>query len=74
MFHVSYMALMDWIGRAIRDDKRGSIPAHLAPILVRLGIEEKQWLPTVKHFSSRFCWAAGRVESMGNLPIYKRHK
>ena len=62
-----YMALMDWIGRAIREDKRGTIPAQLAPILVRLGIEEKQWLPTVKHFGSRFCWAAGRVESMRAL-------
>ncbi|VAX09555.1 hypothetical protein MNBD_GAMMA26-343 [hydrothermal vent metagenome] len=36
------MALMDWTGRAIRDGKRGAIPAHLASILVRLGIEEKQ--------------------------------
>lgn len=59
-----YMALMDWTGRAIRDDKRGAIPAHLAPILVRLGIEERQWLPAVKHFGSRFCWAAGCVESL----------
>ncbi|VAX09571.1 hypothetical protein MNBD_GAMMA26-359, partial [hydrothermal vent metagenome] len=62
-----YMALMDWTGRAIRDGKRGAIPAHLAPILVRLGIEEKQWLPTVKHFGSRFCWAAGCIESMREL-------
>ena len=59
-----YITLMDWTGRAIRDDKRGAIPAHIAPVLERLGIEEKQWLPTVKHFGSRFCWAAGCVESL----------
>ena len=61
------MALMDWTGRAIRDDKRGANPAHLAPILVRLGIEAKQWVPIVTHFGTRFCRAAGRIESMREL-------
>jgi hypothetical protein len=31
-----YYRLLDWTGRAIRDDKKGSIPEDLAPILERL--------------------------------------
>ncbi len=38
-----YLELLDWTGRFIRDDKRGSINAGLPPILTRLGISAKQW-------------------------------
>ncbi|MCU7933535.1 MAG: hypothetical protein KZQ99_01480 [Candidatus Thiodiazotropha sp. (ex Dulcina madagascariensis)] len=34
-----YLQLTDWTGRAIRDDKSGAIPNHLAPILERLNID-----------------------------------
>ncbi|WP_439136300.1 transposase, partial [Pseudomaricurvus sp.] len=33
-----YLQLVDWTGRAIRDDKTGSISTHLPPILSRLNI------------------------------------
>jgi len=36
----------------------------LALILVRLGIDETQWLVTVQQFESRFCWAAGCIERL----------
>jgi len=32
-----YLELVGWTGRAIREDKRGHIPSHLAPIFERLG-------------------------------------
>ena len=38
-----YLELVDWTGRIIRKDKRGSIDAALPPILSRLGITQKQW-------------------------------
>jgi len=36
----------------------------VAPIPVRLGINEKQWLVTVQQFESRFCWEAGCIERL----------
>ncbi|MGL4250934.1 MAG: transposase [Aeromonas sp.] len=45
-----YLVLVDWTGRAIRADKRGSIPAGLAPILQRLGLDEARWLRQVALF------------------------
>ncbi len=37
-----YLALVDWTGRAIRDDKRGAIDNSLPSILVRLNLSPKQ--------------------------------
>jgi REP element-mobilizing transposase RayT len=34
-----YLELVDWAGRAIREDKRGAIPSDTPPILARLGLE-----------------------------------
>jgi len=39
-----YLELVDWSGRAIRDDKAGAIADNLSPILARLGIEQQGWL------------------------------
>ena len=48
-----YLMLVDWTGRAIRVDKRGHIPSHLAPILARLGLDEIRWLKQVTLFRRR---------------------
>ncbi|MFC1684715.1 transposase [Pseudomonadota bacterium] len=59
-----YFELVDWTGRAIRDDKRGHIPDHLANILVRLEIEPAHWLDTVKLIETRFSRAIGMPVAM----------
>ena len=59
-----YLALLDWTGRQIRADKRGSIPAELAPILDRLQIHGELWVDTVLHFGRWFRRAAGRSSSL----------
>jgi hypothetical protein len=38
-----YLQLVDWTGRIIRDDKRGSIDQAIPPILARLQIDLEQW-------------------------------
>jgi hypothetical protein len=59
-----YIDLVDWTGRKLLENKRGAIPVHLSPILLRLNVEEKHWLRTVRDFGRMFHRAAGRVESM----------
>jgi len=43
-----YLQLVDWTGRAIREDKAGVIDAHLLPILQRLSPDTQRWL-TLSH-------------------------
>jgi len=55
---------MEWTGRAIRDDKKDAIPAHITSILQRLAIDEKEWLMSVKHFHSRFYRMIGKLRCL----------
>lgn len=59
-----YFALIDWTGRAIRDDKKGAIPDHITPLLARLGIREDYWLVHIKYFGSRFPRVAGSFDAI----------
>jgi putative transposase len=56
-----YLQLVDWTGRAVRDDKRGSIPTKLPPILQRLNIDPEQWLKAATGMEHRFYHAIGPV-------------
>lgn len=49
-----YLQLLDWTGRQLRTDKRGSIPNALDPMLERLQCSEESWLDLVKNFRKRF--------------------
>lgn len=59
-----YLSILDWTGRELRRDKRGSIPEHLAPILDRLGINAERWVDAAEHYGSWFYQVVGRAESM----------
>ena len=61
---LDYLALVDWTGRAVREDKRGAIPEQLAPILVRLGIEPANWLDSVCQFENRYQRVMGPVDQI----------
>ena len=60
----SYLALIDWTGRAIRHDKKGAIPDDVSPILVELGIETTQWITGVQQFNKRFYSVAGGIDAL----------
>ena len=49
-----YLRLLDWTGRQLRSDKRGAIPAHLAPILERPRIHGEAWVELVGTLGRRF--------------------
>jgi hypothetical protein len=59
-----YLALVDWTGRAIREDKRGHIPNDLPPILERLGIAPEAYLRHMKRPTNPFVHVIGRVEAI----------
>jgi hypothetical protein len=59
-----YLELLDWTGRQVRRDKRGAIPADLAPIFDRLQLSRETWVETVQHFGRWFRRAAGRPASL----------
>jgi hypothetical protein len=54
-----YLELVDWTGRAMRDNKRGAIPDYFPPILERLKIDRRYWLYMAWHFEGRFKGLAG---------------
>jgi REP element-mobilizing transposase RayT len=55
-----YHDLLDLTGRQLRSASKGVIPAELAPILERLGINGDGWVETVRRFCGWFKTAAGR--------------
>ena len=59
-----YLQLVDWTGRAVRDDKRGAIPSHIQPIFQRMGINHEEWLEIVQNFGRRYRLAAGAVDRL----------
>jgi REP element-mobilizing transposase RayT len=59
-----YLKLLDWCGRQLRSDKRGAIPADLAPIVERLGIVAEELVDTIDQFPQRFRRMAGTVKQL----------
>ena len=49
-----YLALLNWAGRELHVDKRGTIPSDIAPILERLQLQADGWLACVKNFGRWF--------------------
>jgi hypothetical protein len=50
---IKYLELVDWAGRQVRADKRGSIPDHVPPILARLGIDAEAFLQSLLALGER---------------------
>ena len=58
-----YLTLVDETGRLVRGDKRGAIPAHLAPILDRLRIDLDAWLALMRSSGHFGCGSFGALAS-----------
>ncbi|MES9942530.1 MAG: alpha-amylase family glycosyl hydrolase [Candidatus Thiodiazotropha sp. 6PLUC7] len=57
-----YFRLVDWTGRAIRDDKRGAIPEELEPILEQLKLNPDAWLKSIKYYNRDYFTAVGAID------------
>jgi len=64
--YTDYLELIDWTGRILRDDKRGSIPVNSPEILSRLNIESKHWIYLANHFESPFKSLVGCAHQVRN--------
>jgi REP element-mobilizing transposase RayT len=54
-----YIQLVESTGKIIREDKRGTIPQDLAPLLTRLDLNPKTWIGMVKNLQNGFSYAIG---------------
>ncbi len=59
-----YFALVDWTGRCIRKDKRGSIPSYIPPILERINMSQHEWIRHTQFFEFRYKRVAGNMQSI----------
>jgi len=59
-----YIELIDWTGRIIRNDKRGSIPENIPPILKRLAQDTENWLYLSQNFESQFKGLVGSANKI----------
>ncbi|GGF07696.1 hypothetical protein GCM10008027_35710 [Pseudoalteromonas gelatinilytica] len=66
----TYLQLVDWTGRSIRDDKLGKIPEDALPILERLNICSDNWLTLTTSFTRSFKNTAGKEQA---ITAYTNH-
>lgn len=67
-----YLQLLDWTGRILRTNKRGSINTNLPPILERLAFNNKNWNSLTASFEAQFSHWVGQEEAVRKL--YKDNK
>jgi hypothetical protein len=59
-----FLQLLDYSGRQLVPGKRGTIPADLAPILQRVGLDPDEFLDAVEKFMGQFPRLAGPVSAL----------
>jgi len=67
-----YLQLLDWTGRELRSDKRGSIPKDLDPMLERLQCSGEAWLDLVRNFRKRFRVEIGLPTTLQSVSSRRR--
>ena len=64
-FHFAdYLELIDWTGRAVRNDKRGFIASTRPKLLLELGIGDDAWITSAKEFRRQYSGISGRWDAM----------
>jgi REP element-mobilizing transposase RayT len=66
----TYLQLVDWTGRSIREYKPGTIPEEALPILERLNICTDNWLTLTTSFTRSFKNTAGKEQA---ITAYANH-
>jgi len=61
---MDYLELVDWTGRALRQNKRGAIPETAPDIFNRLAIDPATWLKHMRPRQSRMLVAIGAMDRL----------
>ncbi|WP_233468483.1 hypothetical protein [Zooshikella ganghwensis] len=69
-----YLQLIDWLGRAIRYDKRGVIPSHIHSILERLNINHEALLTYVSKKERGFIDMMGTEQTIQQAAVQLQRK
>lgn len=64
---IDYIELVDWSGRNIRADKRGSIAGSHPRLLRSLGLESDDWLILASRFGKDYQGAVGSLEELASF-------
>lgn len=67
MLFDDYLTLLDWTGRELRSEKRGSIAANAPSIFERLKYSPKQWIRTLEPTKS---WQQRALGSLNRIKQY----
>ena len=70
-----YLQLVDYMGRIVRADKRGSIPESLSPILERISVKKSGWMKFVGSIEKGFHYAVGSAQKIREfVPTLKKRR
>jgi REP element-mobilizing transposase RayT len=58
----SYLALVEWTGQQLHDDKRGTLASGARSVLEGLTIDQEEWLNTVRGIRNGFGFAIGPLD------------
>jgi REP element-mobilizing transposase RayT len=61
---VDFIDMVDWTGRAVRNDKRGFIDNRLPTMVSQLKITKERWLYLAQQFERKFANFAGKREML----------
>ncbi|MCP4324246.1 MAG: transposase [Alteromonadales bacterium] len=67
---IDYLELLDWTGRAIREDKRGYISDNRPALLNVLALEDETWFELACNFGKDYQGAVGSLEE---LALFAQH-
>ena len=71
---ISYLELLDWTGRVIREDKRGAISSAEPELLGKLGFDEATWLKQARTFGKQKLIAVGSLAELAKFAAHTQHK
>ena len=61
---IDYLELVDWTGRIMRDDKRGTISSETPVLLGVLGLDHGTWCMLANDFGKTYHGAVGSLEEL----------